>query len=84
MYRGNYSFSMPKPYASLNMPKKWPEDIECIIKASDPSCGSLYISNVEAAENVNTLKSTNQVIKNLASRLSLLVPKVMSRVIQRV
>ena len=67
MYRGNYSFSMPKPYTSLNMPKKWPEDIECIIKASDPSCGSLYISNVEAAENINTLKSIYLAIKNWAS-----------------
>jgi len=30
------SFSMPKPYQSTNMPKTFPEDIECIVKAKDP------------------------------------------------
>lgn len=58
MLRGYSSFSMPKPYASLNMPKKFPEDIECIIQSRNLSSGSLYISNIEAAENINTLKST--------------------------
>jgi hypothetical protein len=40
------------------MPKTFPEDIECIISAPMPDRGSLYISNVEAASNPNTLKST--------------------------
>lgn len=57
MYRNNYSFSMPKPYYTQNLPKTFPEDIECIIKSNDPEMGSLYISNVEAASNPNTLKS---------------------------
>jgi protein-tyrosine phosphatase len=48
---------MPKPYLSQDLPKKFPEDIECIIKSKDPDAGSLYISNVEAAENPMTLKS---------------------------
>ena len=47
MYRtNNYSFSMPKPYNTVNMPKTFPEDIECIVKAKDQEFGSLYISNV--------------------------------------
>ena len=49
MYRNHYSFSMPKPYTSLNMPKKFPEDIECVIKSNNPEKGSVYISNIEAA-----------------------------------
>ena len=64
MYRGHYSFSMPKPYTSLKLPQKFPEDIECIIKGKSSSQGSLYISNIEAAENLNTLKSTNAVREN--------------------
>ena len=55
--KGQYSFSMPKPYSSLNLQKKFPEDIECVIRSDDKSRGSLYISNIEAAENINTLKS---------------------------
>lgn len=47
----------PKPYASLKKTEKFPEDIECIIKSPCPENGSLYISNIEAAENLSTLKS---------------------------
>ena len=57
MYRSPTSYSQPKPYTSLNMPKSFPQDIECIIKSSDPEKGSLYISNIEAAENPATLRS---------------------------
>lgn len=64
MYQSNYSFSMPKPYHSIDMPKTFPEDIECIIKGKTPEAGSLYISNVEAASNPNTLKSTPLSIQN--------------------
>ena len=39
-------------------PKKWPEDIECVMPSSDPQKGAIYISNVEAAENILTLNST--------------------------
>ena len=49
MHRGHTSFSMPKPYTSLNLPKKFPEDIECVIKGKSSTHGSLYISNIEAA-----------------------------------
>lgn len=33
MYRGNYSYSMPKAYASVTLPQTFPEDIECIVKS---------------------------------------------------
>jgi hypothetical protein len=56
MYQ-NYSYSMPRPYHSIEMPKTFPEDIECIVRGPTPDAGSLYISNVEAASNPNTLKS---------------------------
>ena len=36
MYQNSkYSFSMPKPYQTVAMPKTFPEDIECIVKAKD-------------------------------------------------
>lgn len=59
MRRGLTSLSIPKAQLSGNLPKKFPEDIECIIRAKDPTCGSLYISNIEAAENPATLQSTS-------------------------
>lgn len=71
MYTANYSFSSPKPYHSIEMPKTFPEDIECIIKGRADGFGSLYISNVEAASNPNTLKSKRLMIKNSRFRLSL-------------
>ena len=49
MYKTAYHFSMQKPYASLNLNNKFPEDIECIIHSPYPDKGSLYISNIEAA-----------------------------------
>lgn len=58
MYRTGYSYSMPKPYYQAPQPKTYPEDIECIIRSKNPDAGSLYISNVEAASNPKTLKST--------------------------
>lgn len=67
MYKTAHHFSMQKPYASLNLNNKFPEDIECIISSPQPDRGSLYISNIEAAENINTLKSTALLIKNIAS-----------------
>jgi len=49
MHRGAYS----SPKYLSNYPsqgiKKWAEDIECIIKSTNPEKGSLYLSNVEAA-----------------------------------
>ena len=41
------------------MPKKYPEDIQCVFPSSDPHKGAIYVSNVEAAENINTLRSTS-------------------------
>ena len=40
-----------------NTPKKYPEDIQCVHPSSHPKKGAIYVSNVEAAENPNTLKS---------------------------
>jgi hypothetical protein len=39
------------------MPKTFPEDIDCVIRGKTASQGSIYISNIEAAENIETLKS---------------------------
>jgi len=58
MYRGTYSapkylttyYNYNKPTAPV--PAKYPEDIECIIKSAQSDKGNLYLSNVEAAENV--------------------------------
>jgi hypothetical protein len=69
MYQSSYSFSMPKPYHSIDMPKTFPEDIECIVKAKTADKGSLYISNVEAASNPNTLKSNPLFKQNTTSLL---------------
>lgn len=67
MYKTAYHFSMPKPYASLNLNAKFPEDIECIIHSPHPDRGSLFISNIEAAENLATLRSTPDLTQNTAS-----------------
>lgn len=56
MQKHHYAYSQPK-YGLLLSEKKFPEDIECIMKSSDSEKGSLYISNVEAASNPLTLRS---------------------------
>lgn len=58
MYQPGFSYSMPKHYRTIEQPKTFPEDIECIIRSKLPDSGSLFISNVEAASNPATLKST--------------------------
>lgn len=58
MYQPGFSYSMPKHYRTIEHPKTFPEDIECIIRSKLPDSGSLFISNVEAASNPATLKST--------------------------
>lgn len=65
MYKTTHHYSMQKPYASLNISNKFPEDIECIIRSPDTLKGSLFISNIEAAENINTLQSTFLYIKSI-------------------
>jgi hypothetical protein len=67
MYQ-NYSYSMPRPYQSVEMPKTFPEDIECIVTAPTPDRGSLYISNVEAASNPSTLKRSHGLMQGSGSR----------------
>lgn len=37
--------------------KKFPEDIQCIVQPEQGK-GGIYISNIEVAENPQTLKST--------------------------
>jgi hypothetical protein len=83
MYRNHYSFSMPKPYTSLNLPQKFPEDIECIIKGKSSTQGSLYISNIEAAENLKTLKSTLSLRENSKSEQCSPVQKAMNCITRR-
>jgi len=55
MYRNFYAPSKFNP--GMTMPEKFPEDIECVIKSNNENYGSVYISNVEAAQNPNTLRS---------------------------
>lgn len=52
MYSRFSSYSQNK---SVQVPRTYPEDIDCIIKSNE-EVGSLYISNVEAAENIATLR----------------------------
>ena len=55
MYYGDYSFPRSNTFNSFSahykdtIPKKYPEDIECVFKSSDPKKGAIYVSNVEAA-----------------------------------
>lgn len=70
MIRNHYSYSLPKAYGSVTLPQKFPEDIQCIIHSPDPAKGSLYISNIEAAENLSTLKSNLPLKENSESEPS--------------
>lgn len=72
MYRGYHDLGNNR-YAPMQ--RKYPEDIECIIKSTHPSKGSLYISNVEAAENPQTLKSILQNYTGLGIRAILTCAK---------
>jgi hypothetical protein len=63
LYGNSYRFgySLPKSNA---MPEKWPEDIQCVHPSKNPNKGSIYVSNVEAASNHETLSSIYNEIKN--------------------
>ena len=61
MHKTAYSLSMPKHNYYAPLSKRFPEDIECIIQSPHRDRGSLYISNIEAAENPNTLQSTRPI-----------------------
>lgn len=57
---------MPKASPLL---QKYSEDIQCVYPSPDPTKGSIYVSNVEAAENPQTLASKFSTIQNTTSRL---------------
>ena len=61
-FQYNQSYVNPRYTYSLQkippVPQKYPEDIQCVLISQDRSKGSIFISNVEAAENVSTLDST--------------------------
>ena len=40
-----------------NPQEKFPEDIECIVEPSKYNTGAIFVSNIEAACNPETLKS---------------------------
>lgn len=73
------SFSLTQPYFHpkaihqghqiLPENHKYPEDIECVLVSECPDKGSIFISNVEAAQNVNTLRSKTVAIQNTKSKL---------------
>ena len=60
----------------------YPEDIECVHEPIN-SKGGIYVGNLEAAENLQTLKSNFPFIQNLVSRLSSLRPRASSSTIQK-
>jgi hypothetical protein len=43
----------------------YPEDIECIVDSNN-GVGGIYIGNLEASENLHTLKRTCEVIQGIA------------------
>lgn len=55
----------------------YPEDIECV---HDPvnGKGGIFIGNLEAAQNIQTLKSTLYIIKNMESKQFSQQPKEFS------
>lgn len=63
----SYPYNPIKPTRQAPI-QKWAEDIECVQTGSTASKGSIYISNVEAAENPITLNSTPLVMQNTTSR----------------
>lgn len=64
MQRGITSHSLPKHNFHAPLLKRFPEDIQCILQGPDREAGSIFISNIEAAENPNTLRSTFSSMKN--------------------
>ena len=46
----------------------FPEDLDCVLEAADGK-GGIYIGNLEAAENLQTLKSNSLYIQNTTSNL---------------
>lgn len=64
MHRGLTSHSLPRHKFHAPLVKRFPEDIQCIIQGRGHESGSLYISNIEAAESPSTLRSTTKFIQN--------------------
>lgn len=60
----------------------YPIDIECVHEPTNGK-GGIYVGNLEAAENLPTLKSTSLSIQNSASRLFSLPPKAFSSTIPK-
>lgn len=48
-YSRNNTFHIPHDTYNSYAAKKYPEDIQCVHPSSDPTKGSIYVSNVEAA-----------------------------------
>lgn len=46
---GPISHSLPKYNLHGPLPKRFPEDIQCILQGVDRESGSIYVSNIEAA-----------------------------------
>lgn len=55
-------------YVNASGKTVYAEDISCIVETRS-SQGSIFIGNLEAAENLNTLKSTHELMQNFKSKL---------------
>ncbi len=77
-----YSYKENSMYKLPNGKMVYPEDIECVHESINGK-GGIYVGNLEAAQNLQTLKSTFIVIQNSASRLSSLQPRASSSTIPK-
>ena len=53
--------------AATSVSRGFPEDISCVFRSMNLDHGSIFISNVEAAKNPNTLASIDEGIQDIVS-----------------
>ena len=57
-------YSQKYPSAT-SVSRGFPEDISCVFRSMNLDHGSIFISNVEAAKNPNTLASIDEIIQDI-------------------
>ena len=57
-------YSQKYPSAA-SVSRGFPEDISCVFRSMNLDHGSIFISNVEAAKNPNTLASIDEIIQDI-------------------
>jgi hypothetical protein len=68
MSRAQTAHSLPRHNCPATLVRRFPEDIECVHRSNSLDRGSIFISNVEAAQNPNTLRSTPNAMQDTTSR----------------